>query len=86
MALLNDATLGIVTWHDAHAESEWQDLDNLDQDPYVVRTAGWILPDRKPGHIVIVQSIGADDSCDGVLCIPIGMVVNTQVVSRTDLR
>jgi hypothetical protein len=85
MALLNDATLAIVTWHDAHAESEWQDITTLDQQPYEVKTVGWIIPNAKPGHVVVVQSISTDDSCDGVLCIPVGMVVNTQVVTRNDI-
>ena len=86
MAVVRDAYYAIVSWHDAHAESEWQDLDNLDQDPYLVKTAGWIIPDAKPNHVVVVQSIGADESCDGVLCIPVAMVVSTQVVSISDLR
>ncbi len=86
MALLNEAIYGVVTWHDAHSESDWQDLATLDQDPYVVKTAGWIIPNAKPHHVVVVQSIGSDDSCDGIMCIPVGMVVSTQVVSRTDLR
>ena len=66
-----------VVWHDAHSESGdgWIGRDSIDREPCVVETVGWLLPDAKPEHLVIAQSwIAADDSLDGVLCVPVGMV------------
>ena len=72
----------LVTWLDAHAESEWQEVRDIDGDPYTVNTAGWLLQDAKEGHVVIAQSIGSDDAVDGVLCIPVGMVVGIKLLGR----
>lgn len=80
MAGLDGAKVCIVTWHDAHAENEWMELGDIDQDPYVVKTAGWLLPDAKPDHVVIAQSIAHDGSIDSVLSIPVGMVVGLKLL------
>lgn len=82
MAGLEGAKFCEVTWHDAHAESQWQQVKDIDADPYVVRTAGWLLQNTKEGHVVIAQSIGSDDAVDGVLCIPVGMVVGIKLLGR----
>jgi hypothetical protein len=79
------ATFVLVEWHDAHASSQWMDVSELDKDPYVVRTVGWLLPDAKPGHVVIAQSVGCDDYIDGVLSIPVGMVHKTVVLGYPQL-
>ena len=65
----------LIEWHDAHAQSEWMTVDEIDLEPYVVQTVGWLIPDAKPQHLVLAQSVADDDSLDGVLCIPVGMVV-----------
>jgi hypothetical protein len=83
MADLSGLSVVEVIWHDAHQLSEWMDIKDLDQDPYVVRSLGWLLPDAKPGHVVIAQSAGSDDQVDGVLCVPAGMVVKMRVVLPT---
>lgn len=83
MADLTGASYAIIHWHDAHTESEWQKLDDLDQEPYLVRSAGWLIPNGKPNHVVLVQSIGIE-SVDGVLCIPVGMVVKTTLVTAPE--
>jgi hypothetical protein len=80
MAGLEGAKFCEVTWHDAHAESTWQQIQDIDDQPYVVRTAGWLIQDIKPDHVVIAQSIGSDDAVDGVLCIPVGMVVGIRLL------
>lgn len=69
-----DAVAALVVWHDAHAEHSWTSLDELESEPYVVESVGWMLPDAKPDHVVIAQSIGSDDALDSVLQIPVGMV------------
>jgi hypothetical protein len=49
--------------------------DAIDREPCVVETVGWLLPDAKPEHLVIAQSrIASDDSFDGILSVPVGMV------------
>lgn len=69
-----------IDWHDAHAYSEhWTSLDEIEEEPCLVRTVGWLLPDAKPGHIVVAQSLNSLDGIDCVLCIPVGMVVRTTV-------
>ena len=71
----------IIDWHDAHAYSEhWTTLEEIDEEPCLVRTAGWLLPDAKPGHVVIAQSYSSLEGIDCVLCIPVAMVVKTQLL------
>lgn len=77
-----DASLAFVVWHDAHSEESWSRLSDLDPEPYIVETVGFLLPDAKPGHVVIAQSIGSDDSIDSVLQIPAGMVVSVTVLGH----
>ena len=79
------ATFVLIEWHDAHATSQWMDISELDSDAYVVQTVGWLLPNAKPAHVVIAQSIGNDDSVDGVLSIPVGMVHKTVVLGYPQL-
>ena len=76
----------MVTWHDAHAESTWMSVNEIDDEPFVVETVGWLIPDSKPNHLVVGQSIGLDDAIDGVLSIPLGMVVKVQVLSSTAVQ
>lgn len=71
-----------VTWHDAHTECEtWCKISDISDDPVVVRTVGWLLPNHKRDHVVVVQSITSDDTLDAVLCIPVGMVRGITVCS-----
>jgi hypothetical protein len=66
-----------VVWHDAHDQSEtWMLISDIDGDPYVVRSVGYMLDGRKAGHVVIAQSMGseAEGTVDNVLAIPLGMV------------
>lgn len=73
-----------VTWHDAHCDNNtWTAIDDIDTDPCVVRTVGYLLVDRKPNHVVIAQSfIDIDEpDVDAVLSIPLGMVKSIVVMS-----
>jgi len=74
---MDEATLVYCEWHDAHSERGWIDRSDIDADPYVVRSAGWLIPDAKPGHVTLAQSSGHDGALDGVVYIPVGMVVRT---------
>ena len=63
-----------VEWHDAHAFAEtWTTTDQIDQEPCVVRSVGWILHKAKTGHLSIAQSLESDYR-DSILFIPLGMV------------
>jgi hypothetical protein len=86
MADLSDAKIVELTWLDAHAENAWMDIDDLDQQAYTVKSIGWLMTDAKPDHVVLAQSIGVDHSVDGVLCVPVGMVVKIRIVLPTDFR
>ena len=77
-----DAQLALVVWHDAHSEESWSRLSDLDPEPYVVETLGFLFPEAKPGHVVIAQSMGSDDSIDSVLQIPAGMVVSVTLLGN----
>ena len=78
--MIEGAKMVRVTWHDAHSETSWHEVLDIDSDPYVVETVGWLLQSVKPDHVVIAQSVGSDDSIDGVLCIPVGMVVGIKLM------
>jgi hypothetical protein len=78
--IMIDRTRAVVVWHDAHAETSWTEFDAIDQEPCVVETCGWLLPEAKKGHVVVAQSITNEDGLDNVLCIPVGMVVSVRVM------
>jgi hypothetical protein len=78
--MIDGAKFCVVTWHDAHADSHWQELTDIDDEPYAVQTCGWLLPGAKKDHVVIAQSISCDDSIDGLLYIPVGMVVGMKLL------
>jgi hypothetical protein len=68
-----------VVWHDAHSDTQtWTPLADLNDEPCVVHTVGFLLAAQKSNHVVIAQSYYNDDDggrdVDAVLCIPIGMV------------
>jgi hypothetical protein len=68
----------IVTWHDAHSDrvgQSWIQRDDMDDDPYVVTSAGFLLDPPKTGHVSVVQSVGDDGCMDHILHIPNGMII-----------
>lgn len=72
---MTERTKVLVVWHDAHAETDtWCDESDITNDPCEVESVGFLLPDKKRGHVVLVQSVTDSDDLDGVLCIPVGMV------------
>lgn len=69
----------VVNWHDAHSDRSggWTHREEIDTDPYVVRSIGWrIEPAPKPGHVTIAQSLGEEGVFDSVLHIPTGWVLS----------
>jgi len=64
-------------WLDAHegTESTWHSLaEKIDQEPMVVVTRGFLMPDAKPNHVVVAGSLTSDGDVSDVTCIPLGMV------------
>lgn len=72
--------VAVVTWHDAHSDRSgtWTDRSEIDDDPYVVRSVGFLLDPPKAGHVSVVQSVGDDEALDHILHIPNAMVVAVQ--------
>ena len=72
-----------IIWHDAHAiVGTWLQLEDVpEDDPCVVETVGWLLAEVKNGHVVVAQSHNSQDGYDHILAIPVGMVVETKLLS-----
>jgi hypothetical protein len=79
----------LVTWHDAHSGSEsWVNIKELDLDPAVVQTVGFLLATSdggKPDHVTIYQSRN-EDNIDHVLHIPVKMVVGIKVLMDLEIN
>ena len=71
-----------VVWHDAHSVGAgWQPIDDIDDEPCVVDSVGFLIPESKADHIVISQSMTDGDQIDHILAIPVAMVKLMQVLS-----
>jgi hypothetical protein len=79
----------LVTWHDAHSGSEsWVNIKDLDLDPAVVQTVGFLLSTSDGGkqdHVTIYQSRN-EDNIDHVLHIPVKMVVGIKVLMDLEIN
>lgn len=72
-----------ITWWDAHAlTSTWTDVTELSKEPRVIVSVGMLIPNAKPHHHVIVQSVD-DTRVDQALAIPDEMVVCTRYLAGT---
>ena len=79
----------LVTWHDAHSGAEsWISIKDLDSDPAVVESVGFLLNGEeggKPDHVTLYQSRN-EDSLDHVLHIPVGMVRTIKVLMDLEIN
>lgn len=84
---MSDYKLVKVTWLDAHAVTTgWEPIEELDPDPCVVESVGFLLPDVKAGHVTLAQSwIDGNEEVDHVLSIPTKMVTRLEVLLITTL-
>ena len=65
----------LVTWWDAHAVTTgWTNIDELDVEPFVVTSVGYLVEAAKPDHVLLVQSVTREGQIDQALAIPWGMV------------
>lgn len=75
----------VVVWKDAHADCEgWSTLEDIDDEPYIVRSIGFMLEKdrgKKKGHVSIAQSVSEDNMIDSVLHIPKRMVISLAVLN-----
>ena len=75
MAKLGD--LVTVEWLDAHAETGWGEISNIEIKPQVVLSIGWLTANNEDA-VVLVADIDPDKRMDGdcnrALIIPKGMV------------
>ncbi len=63
-----------VKWHDAHAVApSWVALDDIVNEPAIIESVVWLVPDAIADHIVLAQSVLCDEG-DHILAIPVGMV------------
>lgn len=78
--MMSDYQLVKVTWLDAHAVTVgWEAIAELDPDPCVVESVGFVLPDVKAGHVTLAQSfIAGNEEVDHVLSIPMKMVTRLE--------
>lgn len=72
----------VLFWRDAHAgEGQWHTLDAEDQEPHIIMTCGWLVPEidgGKKDHVTIVQSVSPDGFADHTLYVPSRMVESVQ--------
>ncbi len=76
-----------VWWRDAHAATEtWTDPAEIDDEPCIVLSVGFLLSEVKPGHLVLAQSQILDHGdVDHVLAIPTAMVVRIESLHTVPL-
>lgn len=64
-----------VVWHDAFAIADtWMETDDIDDQPCEVTSIGYLIPNKKPNHVVLAQSHNTHEHVDSVLAIPDAMV------------
>ena len=71
-----DKPLVLGIWHDAYSLSnnEWHELTDLNDDPAVVQSVGFLMSQPNAKHVVLAQSFTDDQGVDNVLQIPRRMV------------
>lgn len=82
-----EAPLVFVEWRDAHAGgANWMSIDEVETEPCIIHTAGFLVAGAKPGHITIAQSLSDSGDFDSPLFIPGDMVVRTVVLRNPPPR
>lgn len=70
-----------VVWHDAHTVApEWTELDSLDASPCECETVGFLVPNAKPGHVVVMLNTAHGHTFGGD-----GIAIPEAMVQRIDL-
>jgi hypothetical protein len=72
-----------IWWHDAHPMQGWAPLDQIPQEPRIIRSTGYLVRNAVPNHHFIVQSIDVTaDTYDAGLAIPNGMVTELRFLAE----
>jgi hypothetical protein len=75
-----------VEWKDAHGVAHgWTSPDDIEPDPAIIHSIGYHIPDLKPGHYCIAQSLDDSGTVDSVLCIPVEMVLRIVTIGNPPL-
>lgn len=76
----------VVSWRDAHqGEGYWHALDDVDDEPHVIETCGWLIPTGSGGktdHVTVAQNVDPNEMVDHVIYIPKEMVVSVVFLER----
>lgn len=75
-----EAYPALVVWNDAHEVfPNWGDLDDLADESTLCYSLGWVIPEAKENHVVVVGSVvagdGRADSLGSGVAIPEEMVL-----------
>ena len=74
--------VGIVRWVDAHPEPGWLDPDDMDAEPHVNVSVGYVLPlGTKPDHLTLAQDWSPAGHVNGVGHIPQGDVLSIRFLN-----
>jgi hypothetical protein len=55
-------------------------VEDIDPDPRIIDSVGFLIPDAKADHVVVAQSHDDLTHVDSVLAIPVAMVESMQVL------
>lgn len=73
--------LVLVVWHDAFAlTNSWIEVSDIDDEPCITHSVGFLIPDAKKDYVVLCQSFNSEDTIDSVLAIPNAMVKETKLL------
>ena len=77
--------LAIVKWHDAHQDGDsWTAPEDIDPNPAVVVSLGFMLDEVKPGHTTLAQS-HVHGHYGPLLHVPSAMVREITILTTIDL-
>lgn len=76
----------IVIWHDAHSDQHgtWMELGDIDNNPYIVESCGFMLDGAKTGHVTLAQSKSHEGMFDHIIHIPQAMIVRVVHLKDVD--
>jgi hypothetical protein len=78
-------TLVLVTWLDAHAESGWGPVKDVDIKPDTVLSVGWVISHTDVAIVIAadvdVEALGRKKDVNRTMLIPIGMVLGIREVT-----
>lgn len=78
--MTTEHTIVVVEWRDAYSFDDWRAADQMDNEPVVCCSVGFLLPNHCDGYVVIAQSDDGQGEMAAYLFIPVGMVERLRVV------